>query len=204
MIQNQKNQNWVDEAGTQIPFKRLTKLEIMKEAELAKLTKQATRINALLKAYKLQVAATCEKIVVEFLESKGLDSLKKGNVTLFNFDRSIKLELHVADRIEFDDLTMKACKDKFDVFLEANIDGKQDFVKEMVNDAFSTSRGQLDAKKVMSLLKYETRIKDETFQQAISLLKESIRRPDSKAYYRVWEKNSTGEYKNIDLNFSSI
>ncbi len=204
MIQTRKNQNWVDESGTQIPFNRLTKLEIMQESELAKIVKEATGINSRLAAFKGHVSATCDKIVKEFMLSKKVDSIGKGNVTLFNFDRSIKLSLDVNDRIEFDDMTMKACKEKFDLFLGDNIDEKQAFVKELVNDAFSTSRGKLDAKKVMSLLKYETRIKDETFQAALVLLKESIRRPDSKSYYRVWVKDEEGSYKMIDLNFSSI
>jgi len=204
MIQTRKQPNWVDEAGTQIPFNRLTKLEILQEAELAKIVKEANRINAGLIAFKKHVSEVCDKLIKEFMTSKKVESIGKGNVTLFNFDRSIKLSLDINDRIEFDDLTMKACKEKFDEFLNANIDEKQAFVKEMVNDAFSTSRGKLDSKKVMSLLKYETRIKDETFQSALVLLKESIRRPDSKSYYRVWVKDGEGSYQNIDLNFSSI
>lgn len=204
MIQTRKNANWVDESGTQIPFNRLTKLEIMQESELARIVKEANKINASLVSFKKQISQTCDKIIAEFMRSKNVESIGKGNVTLFNFDRSIKLSLDVNDRIEFDDLTMKACKEKFDEFLNANIDEKQEFVKQMVNDAFSTSRGKLDSKKVMSLLKYETRILDSTFQSALILLKESIRRPDSKSYYRVWVKDADGSYQNIDLNFSSI
>jgi uncharacterized protein len=204
MIQKRKDPHWVDEAGTKIPFNRLTKLEIMKEAEMAKILKEANHINAILIAYKRHVAAACEKIVTEFMQEKAVDRIGKGNVSLFNFDRSIRLELNVNDRITFDDLTMNACKQKFDEFLSNNIDEKQAFVKDMIQDAFSTSRGKLDAKKVMSLLKYETRINDITFQRALLLLKESIRRPDSKNYYRVSVKNKEGKYENIDLNFSSL
>lgn len=204
MIQTRKQLNWVDESGTQIPFNRLTKLEVMNEAELAKIVKGATRINAQLNTFKENVAATCNKLVKEFMLSKKVNSIGKGNVTLFNFDRTIRLSLDINDRIEFDDITMKACKEKFEEFLTDNIDEKQAFVKDMIRDAFSTSRGKLDSKKVMSLMKYETRIKDETYQAAIMLLKESIRRPDSKSYYRVSVKNEEGEFQAIDLNFSSI
>jgi hypothetical protein len=204
MIQTRKDPHWVDESGTKIPYNRLTKLEILREAELARLVKEAKAVNTRLHMFKKQIIAGCDKLVKEFMKEKGVDSIGKVNVMLHNFDRSIRIELSINDRIEFDDLTMKACKEKFDEFLSANIDEKQAFVKEMVNEAFSTSRGKLDSKKVMSLLKYETRIKDETFQAALVLLKESIRRPDSKSYYRVWVKGKEGGYENIDLNFSSI
>ena len=204
MIQTRKDPQWVDEAGTKIPYNRLTKLEVLREAELAKLVKEATACNLKLVLFKKQIATTCDKLIKEFMKSKGVESIGKGNTMLYNFDRSVKIELSINDRIEFDDLTMKACKEKFEEFLSDNIDEKQAFVKDMVRDAFSTSRGKLDSKKVMSLLKYETRIPDSTFQQALVLLKESIRRPDSKSYYRVWVKDGEGGYQNIDLNFSSI
>ncbi len=155
-------------------------------------------------AFKSDIKAICEKVYTDFMESKSVNKQAKGNFTWFNFDRSIKIEVSINDRIEFDDLTMKACKEKFDEFLGLNLDEKQAFVKELINEAFSTSRGKLDAKKVMSLMKYRTKIKDTLFQDALDLLEQSIRRPDSRTYFRVWKKADDGQYKNIDLNFSSI
>lgn len=204
MIHTKKDTFWTDESGTKIPIGRVTKHELMKEASLAKVAKHANELHARIAAFKANIQAEVAKIIEDFKKEKAIDSIGKGNVTIFNFDRTIKVSLDINDRIEFDDITMKACKEKFDQFLNSNIDEKQAFVKELVNDAFSTSRGKLDAKKVMSLLKYETRIHDEMFQGAITLLKDSIRRPDSKAYYRIWVKDGSGEYQNIDLNFSSI
>jgi hypothetical protein len=91
-----------------------------------------------------------------------------------------------------------------DSFIELNVDGRVDFVKELVNDAFKTSRGQLDSRKVMSLMRYRNKIKDNTFREALDLIEESIRRPESKIYYRISEKDESGEYKSVELNLSSI
>ena len=41
-----------------------------------------------------------------------------------SFDRSVKIELNVNNRIEFDDLAIKACKALLDEFLSENIDAK--------------------------------------------------------------------------------
>jgi hypothetical protein len=204
MIQTKKEKSWYDESGTLIPYNRLTKLELMREREIGRLLKDAMFINKKLKEFKDSVRIATEAIVDQFMAEKGIETIGKGNVTLFNFDRSVKVEVSISDRIEFDDLTMKACKEKFDSFLADNVEERQEFIKEMVNDAFSTSRGKLDSKKVMGLLKYESKVKDAKFQEAMNLLKESIRRPDSRVYYRVWLKDESGEYQNIDLNFSSI
>lgn len=204
MIQSSKDQMWLDESGYKIPFNRLTNIEKNQEKLAAKILKESERLNVQLCLFKDLVRTICEKVYREFMESKGLNKPAKGNFTWFNFDRSIKVEVSINDRIEFDDLTMKACKEKFDEFLNQNIDQKQDFVKELINEAFSTSRGKLDSKKVMSLMKYRTKIKDTLFQEAFDLMEQSIRRPDSRTYFRVWKKAENGQYQNIDLNFSSI
>lgn len=204
MIQTRKHQVWIDESGSSVPYARVTLSERTREASLARLLKGAQDINKRLAAYKNEIVQATKEIVDQFAAEKGLKTMGKGNVTLYNFDRSIKVEVSINDRIEFDDLTMKACKEKFDNFIDANVQGKQEFIREIINDAFSTARGKLDSKKVMGLFKYESKVNDPLFQEAMQLLRDSIRRPDSRTYYRIWLKDDSGEYQNIDLNFSSI
>jgi hypothetical protein len=138
------------------------------------------------------------------LEEYKVKPEQKGNFTWYNFDRTIKIEVSINDRIEFDDLQITACKQKLDEFLNEQLDSKTEFVREMVTDAFSTSRGKLDAKKVLSLMKYKSKIKHQLFQEALTLLTDSIRRPDSRTYFRIWEQQPDGRYELLDLNFSSI
>ena len=70
--------------------------------------------------------------------------------------------------------------------------------------AFETSRGKLDTKKVLSLKRHASRIKDKRYHEAMDLIDKAIRKPESKTYFRVWEKDENGQYKSVDLNFSSI
>ena len=75
----------------------------------------------------------------------------------------------------------------------------------MVINAFETQRkGNLDVKSVMNLTRYESKVKDPLFSEAVALINSAIRRPKTKTYFRVWQKNSNGEYQNVDLNISSI
>jgi hypothetical protein len=204
MIQTRKHQVWIDESGSSVPYSRVTQSERTREASLARLLKGAQDINKKLASYKNEIVQATKEIVDQFAAEKGLKTMGKGNVTLYNFDRSIKVEVSINDRIEFDDLTMIACKEKFDQFIDLNVQGRQEFIREIINDAFSTARGKLDSKKVMALFKYESKVSDPLFQEAMKLLRDSIRRPDSRTYYRIWLKDDSGEYQNIDLNFSSI
>ena len=77
-------------------------------------------------------------------------------------------------------------------------------IVQLITDAFNKTKGQLDANKVLSLLRYRSKFKATKFQEALDLLEKSIRRPDSKTYFRVSYRKENGEYQVIDLNFSSI
>lgn len=202
--QSSKDKLWKDETGFALPYNRLTPVEKLQERYATSLINKAIGMNAKLTAFKESIKEMCQEVYDKFMEENNNTKPSKGNFTWFNFDRSIKIEVSVSDRIDFDDLTIAACKDKLHEFLEENVESKDAFIKQLVLDSFETSRGKLDAKKVMSLLKYKNKIKHPLFTEAMDLLNQSIRKPDSKTYFRIWLKDKDGKYQNVDLNFSSI
>lgn len=203
---NQKStaEFWYDEAGIRIPYNRTTRVERMMEVKSGRLLREAKKLNEAMSKYKDMIREESMEVFEAFMAEKDIQRETKGNFTWYNFDRSIRIEVSVNERITFDDMTITAAREKLDSFIEANVDGRVDFVKELVNDAFKTSRGQLDSRKVMSLMRYRNKIKDNTFREALDLIEESIRRPESKIYYRISEKDESGEYKSVELNLSSI
>lgn len=204
MIQQVKDKTWYDESGSSVPIDYVPQSARLRERYSAKILNDAKRINKNLESFKKDVERLCDEVFTKTMQELNSRTDYKGNFTWFNFDRSIKIEVSIANRITFDDLTIQACKDKLDEFLGNNLDSKTEFVKDLVADAFSTSKGKLDAKKVMSLLKYRSKITDPLFQEALSNLSDSIRRPDSKKYFRVWRLGDRNQYELVDLNFSSI
>lgn len=207
MNQKVKNPFWVDEAGLSIPISRVSSVERLMERRATELQNKALGVNRQLTELKEQVKSVCNEVYTQFMESKGLDASTasgKGNFTWYNFDRSIKIEVAVSERITFDDLTIKAAQDELNRFITDTVESKYNFVKDMVRDAFATSRGKLDAKKVMSLLKYRDRINHEVFSRAAELIEQSIRRPDHKMYFRIWLRDESGQYNAVELNFSNI
>ena len=197
------DKHWKDEAGNQIPYSRITASERMMEKDAYKIASAAMKLNASLKDFKLFIKTCSDQAYAAFLADNGEKS-RKGNYTWHNFDRSIRIEVSVQDRIEFDEMTIGLCKDKLMEFIGSNITGSDEFIKGLVLSAFETSRGKLDTKKVLSLKTHQSRIKDKRYHEAMQLLDKAIRRPDSCIYYRIWVKDEKGTYKAIDLNFSSI
>jgi len=202
--QTSKDKNWIDETGTSIPFNRTHAIERLKEKKAFQLYKKALVLNNELVKFKEHMAEVCDEVYKKAMEELKNESPNKGNFTWYNFDRSIRIEVKINERIEFEDMAIQACKDKLNKYISENTSSTDPLIPQLINDAFSTQRGKLDAKKVMGLLRYRSRIKNELFQQAMDHLEESIRRPSSKAYYMISVRTDEGKYELLDLNFASV
>jgi hypothetical protein len=204
-IQKPSDKVWTDESGAGIPYSRTTKVERLHERSANKIVRATLDVNKRLHALNELLINLSQEAYDAYMKSKDIDKKSKGNYTWYNFDRSIKIEVNVSEPIVFDSLTITAAKEKLDEFLDANIESKNSFIKQMIIDAFETQRsGSLDTKQVLKLTSYEDKVKSPKFSEAIKLIREAIRRPKSKTYRRVWIKDASGKYQNVELNLSSL
>lgn len=204
--QTAKDKNWLDAKGTSVPYSRTSAFERMCEREAHRLAKRARAIEQELSEYKDDVRNTHAQVFAAFLKSKGLEPAKagKGNNIWHNFDRSIKVEVDQQERITFDDMLISSARDLFTQFIKEAVKSEVEFVAELIDDAFKTRNGRLDPKRVMSLIGFKHKVKHHTFQQAIGMMEESIRREHSKTYYTISTRQADGSYASIKLDFSSI
>lgn len=204
--QTSKQALWSDESGTQIPFNRITKAERSKEAIIAKVAKSAIAANKHLTTFKEEIKKACEDCETAFAKENNTirNESYKGNYTAYNFDRTLKIERSVNETITYDEETMHLAKEIFMTFLKESIDSKNDWVRDMVLEAFETKSGKLDPKRINTLHRYESRINNAEYTKACKLAKQAERRPDSKIYYRVWFKGEDKKFKSMELNLSNI
>jgi hypothetical protein len=197
---------WIDESGKEIPFSRVKMSERLNERKLATIARQAMALNDRLKAFKNDVFAQTQEMYSAFIAENGgkAPGKGKGGITLYNFNRTIKAEVSVSERIDFDENTINLAKAKLDELLKDGLSTAAEWIKPMVMDAFTTSGGKLDAKNVLGLRRYADRITDPRYTEAMVLIDKAIRKPESKEYFRVWVKDNSGEYQDLQLNFSSI
>lgn len=206
-INQQKSSSplWRDETGMEIPFNRITPYERLAERTTAKLAKEAEKVHNGLTEFKTLIKNEAIKLYEAFCkENNGKIGQGKGNATFYNFDRSIKFEVAVNEAISFDENTIALAKTKLDDLLSEGLGGAKEWVKELVMDAFQTSGGKLDPKKILGLRRHAQRINDPRYDEVMKLIDKGIRKPKSKEYFRVWVRASNGEYDDIQLNFSAI
>ncbi|WP_139420935.1 DUF3164 family protein [Chryseobacterium mulctrae] len=202
-----KDKVWIDESGNQIPYNRTTAIERMKEKNAFALVKKGKSITKFLAEMKEAVAKATAEVLAAEREANNVKLEGKGNYTWYNFDRSIKVQVDLSEPIKFDEIKIASAKEKLMNLIRTNINGDE-FIISIAEDAFQTSSGRLDPKKILGLRKHSQRIKNEALKkewdETMQLIDSAIYRPKSKSYYKLWVKNQDGKYEGVELNFSAL
>jgi len=198
---------WIDEAGIAIPYERIKGSERANERKLPMLAKERIALRKSLELHKekcFQVGAELYQLFIDENGGKAPKSKGKGNITRYNFDRSVKIEINVNAAIVFDEALLQLAKDKLDDLLNDGLSTAKDYVKPIVMDAFNNSGGNLDTKRVLGLRKYADKISDPRYAEAMTFIDKAIRRPNSREYFALYVRDERGEYVDVHLNFSAI
>lgn len=196
---------WTDESGNMVQTSRLTATEKLMEKNSERIYKRSVEINELLKKFKNDIQQWCDEVYQTYVKEKNIDGkVSKGNFTFYNFNRTVKIEVNINERIEFDELGIQSARQLLEEFLQENVQTQDDVIKQLILDAFSTRNGRLDTKKVLNLIRYRSKIKNDKFLRAIELLEESIRKPSSKTYFRLYVKDEQCKWNAVELNFSAL
>lgn len=207
MIFTTKDEFWHDETGIAVPKSRVFPQEKVKEAAIKKIVEKALKTTEALVDLKQMITEATERILDEARKDNKVKLSGKGNYTWFSFDRSIKIEVAVNEMVRFDDILIASAKERLLSLIRGNINGL-DFIIAIVEEAFQTSRGQLDPKKILGLRKHTERIPEGDFklewEEIMKLIDKATSRVFTKKYQRIFKKNEAGEYEVIELNFSAV
>jgi hypothetical protein len=187
---------------------RLVPVESIKQADLARndlvreLMKKAQDLQAILANFKAKAMSDIEAFVELSGEQYGAKlGGKKGNVTLYSFDGRFKLLRSIDDFIVFDE-RLQAAKALIDECLKRWVEGSQKELRTIVNDAFQVDKtGRINTTRVLSLRRLD--IEDETWQNAMQAISDSVQVISSKSYIRFYERLTDGSYKQLNLNISA-
>lgn len=128
----------------------------------------------------------------------------RGNYKIFNQDETLQIDVSEQMGIAFDDILLNEAKKQLYDFIDDTLKDNAAFVADLVKSAFEASRGQLDSRKILHLLKFRKEIADERFQKGCDLIQEAQRQTQSKRYYRFSIKDDDGKYQAISLQFSHL
>lgn len=192
---------WVDLNGNKVPAQYVPKLDKERERITLKYLAKAKKLSEQLANLKEELLADCDWVYDQMLAENNVPGNSKGGFSLSTFDRSAKIEISIQERIEFDDL-ISVAHEKIKQYIEEKTQGVDHDLQQLINQAFETRKGRMDVKRILGLFRLQ--INHPLWIDAMELIKKSISRNSSKRYARVWEKDKEGEYRSVELNFSSI
>jgi len=192
---------WIDHTGQEIPAAYVPKLDKNRDRVARLYAKKAIALRDKLTTFKEELLEACDNLYDQMLAEHKVHPKTKGGFSVTSFDKSIKIEININERVEFDD-RIQVAQELINEYIESKSGGMDKDIRQIVNLAFQTRKGRLDVKRVLGL--FQLNIQDKKWVEAMEVLKKSISRNQTKRYARIWLKDKNGEYQAVDLNFSAL
>lgn len=193
-----------DAKGALVPIAAIKAADLLMDETVRGIIKEAHEVSARIAAFKVEcfarVAGLQALIAQEYGASLGG---KKGNITLTSFDGCQKVQVQVADLLEFGP-ELQAAKLLIDECLTEWASGSAVELRALVNRVFSVDKeGQINRAELFMLLRVE--IADDRWKRAMEAIRESIRVIGSRTYVRFYDRLAAdAAWRAISLDMASL
>lgn len=192
-----------DHRGAFIPIAQIREIDLARDELVMEKAAKIEAAQAALKSLQAElmgdIAAFVEISAERYGAKVGGD---KGNVTLMSFDGTYKLKRQTSESIGFDE-GLRAAKNIIDECLEEWSRNSPVPLRAIVEQAFDVNKeGRINTNAILSLRRLK--IDDERWQQAMQAISDSLQTQDSKAYVRLYKRDSTGKYVAVPLDMSAL
>lgn len=193
-----------DAKGCLIPENMIKPIDRTRDQLVIELAKQARIVSDGLREFKNRVFSDIAAFVQLSAEQYDVKlGGKKGNLTLYSFDGSYKVQVAIAEHMVFDE-RLQAAKQLIDECITDWSQGSRDEIKVLVQAAFQTDKeGKINTGRVLALRRLD--IKDQKWQTAMTAIGESLQVVGSKEYVRFYERiGNTDQYRPISLDIAAV
>ncbi|MEG1609636.1 MAG: DUF3164 family protein [Bilophila sp.] len=126
----------------------------------------------------------------------------KGNVSLMSYDGAYVIKRQMSENVRFDE-GLQAAKELMDECLKEWSAGSPGELRAIVDHAFRVDKeGRINTMAILSLRRLN--IKDDRWQRGMQAIADSLQVIDTKAYVRVYERDTTGKYQPISLDMAAL
>ena len=194
----------LDENGNQIRIENIKPIDLERDTLVKKIVADGKLASEVLRNFKINTFADIGALVELAAEQYGAKvGGKKGNVTLYTFDKRYKVQRAMTENIVFDE-RLQAAKSLIDECLHEWTADANPNLQAIVNRAFEVDKeGNNSTGRVLSLRRLE--ITDARWVRAMQAISDSIQTIGSKAYVRLYERvGDTDEYVPIPLDVAGV
>lgn len=181
----------------------IPQIDLDRDKLVTDLVGKAKKANGLMTKFKGNVQAEIDVFLAKSAKlSKSKVSKRKGNVTLYNFDSSMKIQITVSERIAFDERLQSAKTLIDECIMEFSKDSSPE-VKTLIQGAFELDKqGNVSVGRVLALRRLN--IKHKKWELAMEAIGSSLQIVGSNRYIRFYERVGDSEkYQHINLDFAA-
>jgi len=192
-----------DPSSNLIRIENIDDHQLQEDTLVSKLFPRVKTLHQQLLQFKQQVIEEFEAHISDCIKLHGIlrYSKIKGNLSLYSFNGRYKVERSIRDKIEVNS-TIEAARQHFDIYIKA-IEAKADGdIKVLISRAFNSTNGKISTSRLTDLL--NAKINHPEFKKAATLLKESLFKCGDVVYYRFYERDDSGNYQAVSLQFSAL
>ena len=194
---------WKNARGDLVPESRVTDIDKLRDQVVRDMCVMAKERSVGLRDFKLNTMQEVAALVTTSMEQYGVkQGGDKGNVTLYSYDGSFKVQRQMADHLIFGE-QLQAAKELIDRCVIRWAQGADDNIKALVTHAFQTDKeGKINTGRVLGLR--QLKISDPDWLMAMQAITDSIKVASTKPYIRFYERNAEGGYDPINLDLAAV
>jgi hypothetical protein len=193
-----------DAKGNLVPVETVKPTDLLMDETVRKITGFARDLSARIARFKGHTFEDVNGLQALIAQDYGVSvGGKKGNITLTTFDGCQKVQVQVADLIEFGP-ELQAAKALIDECLsEWSADSRVE-LRALVSRVFSVDKeGQINRAELFMLLRVE--IADDRWVRAMAAIRDSIRVIGSRTYVRFYERDAPdAPWRAISIDLATV
>lgn len=176
-----------DAKGNLVPLASVKAADLLMDETVREILAKARDMSARISAFKAATFESVGDLQALIAQTYGASiGGKKGNITLVSFDGCQKVQVQVADLLEFGP-ELQAAKALIDECLTEWAVGSAVELRALVNRVFQVDKeGQINRAELFMLLRVE--IADERWMKAMEAIRDSIRVIGSRTYVRFYDR----------------
>ncbi|WGK69461.1 DUF3164 family protein [Candidatus Haliotispira prima] len=192
-----------DGAGNLCPLSNIKEVDLFRDELVQDLMLRAINVQEQLRSFKRLVLDNLHSFVELSAEKYGAKiGGKKGNVQFLSFDQTLKICIHVQEKLAFDE-RLQAAKILIDECLSDWSQNANTNLQVLITDAFKVNKqGRIDTRRILSLRKLE--IHDPRWHRAMEAIGESLSVQHSKEYVRFYIADEQGQYEPVSLDIAGL
>lgn len=191
-----------DAKGSLSPVELIKPADLLEDETVRKVIHYAQELSdqvARFKAHTFEDLGAFEAILAQEYElTKGGE---KGNKTFMSYDGLLKVQVQVADHIDFGPQLQIAKALVDECLTEWSADSRPE-IRAIVTRAFNTDKaGQINRSEIFMLLRLE--IEDERWRRAMDAIRDAMRVVGSKTYVRCYQRDTfEGQWRAITIDLA--